>query len=98
MKLELRGLTVRYGSGPKAVTAVDGVDLALSAGQTLGLVGESGCGKSSIARAVVGLVPIQAGTVLLDGADFTSQRRRDTHAFRRRVQMVFQDPYASLNP
>jgi peptide/nickel transport system ATP-binding protein len=98
MKLELRGLTVRYGSGSNAVTAVDGVDLALPAGHTLGLVGESGCGKSSIARAVVGLAPIIGGQVLLDGADFTAQSRRDTHEFRRRVQMVFQDPYASLNP
>jgi peptide/nickel transport system ATP-binding protein len=98
VKLELRGLTVRYGSGPSALTAVDAVDLALPAGQTLGLVGESGCGKSSIARAIVGLAPIQSGHVLLDGADYTEQNRRETREFRRRVQMVFQDPYSSLNP
>src|SRR5579871_1866611 len=98
MTLELRGVSVRYGSGPTALTAVDGVDLALPAGQTLGLVGESGCGKSSIARAIVGLAPISSGQVLLDGIDYTDQRRRDTREFRRRVQMIFQDPYASLNP
>src|SRR5579871_4503339 len=98
MTLELRGVSVRYGSGPTALTAVDGVDLALPAGQTLGLVGESGCGKSSIARAIVGLAPISSGQVLLDGIDYTDQRRRETREFRRRVQMIFQDPYASLNP
>jgi peptide/nickel transport system ATP-binding protein len=98
VKLELTNLTVRYGSGANALTAVDQVNLSLAAGQTLGLVGESGCGKSSIARAIVGLVPIHSGTLLLDGDDYTAQNRRDTRDFRRRVQMVFQDPYSSLNP
>jgi oligopeptide/dipeptide ABC transporter ATP-binding protein len=74
------------------------VDLAVPAGQTLGLVGESGCGKSSIARAIVGLAPILSGQVLLDGTDYTDQNRREAREFRRRVQMVFQDPYSSLNP
>jgi peptide/nickel transport system ATP-binding protein len=98
VKLELQNLTVRYGSGTTGMTAVDQVDLSLAAGQTLGLVGESGCGKSSIARAIVGLVPIHSGTLLLDGVDHTAQNRRETREFRRRIQMVFQDPYSSLNP
>jgi peptide/nickel transport system ATP-binding protein len=96
--LEVRDLVVRYGFGSDALTAVDGVTLAVPEGGTLGLVGESGSGKSTIGRAVVGLVPVAGGQVLLDGADFTSQRKRTRPEFRRRVQMVFQDPFSSLNP
>jgi peptide/nickel transport system ATP-binding protein len=98
MKLELKGVRVRYGTGRNAVVAVDGIDLAVKSGQTLGLVGESGCGKSTVARAIVGLVPITAGTLLLDGQDYASTAKRNTPAFRRKVQMIFQDPYSSLNP
>ena len=98
MKLELRGLTVRYGQGRAALTAVDGVDLAIEKGSTLGLVGESGCGKSTIARAIVGLVPVASGRILLSGEDVTSERRRASRTFRRSVQLIFQDPYSSLNP
>jgi oligopeptide/dipeptide ABC transporter ATP-binding protein len=94
--LEVSGLTVRYGEGGKAFTAVDGVDLVVPQSGTLGLVGESGCGKSTIARAVLGLTPVAAGRVLIDGSDYT--QRRNSRAYRRTVQMVFQDPYASLNP
>jgi len=91
------GLTVRYGTGHTELRAVDGVSLAIPAGQTLGLVGESGCGKSTLARAIVGLVPVAAGHVLLEGAD-TSPHNHNAAVFRRRVQMIFQDPYSSLNP
>ncbi len=98
MKFELQRLTVRYGTGRDALTAVDGVSLNLPQGKTLGLVGESGCGKSSIARAVVGLVPVAGGKIFVDGLDYTDQRRRERSDFRRKVQMVFQDPYSSLNP
>ena len=98
MKLELQGLTVRYGSGRTLLTAVDGVDLSVPPRSTLGLVGESGCGKSTIARALVALVPIAGGRVLIDGVDHTSAGARNRPAFRRRVQMIFQDPYSSLNP
>jgi peptide/nickel transport system ATP-binding protein len=98
MKLELSGVRVRYGSGRNAVMAVDGIDLNVEAGETLGLVGESGCGKSTVARALVGLVPITSGTIRLEGQDFSSTRRRNAPSFRRRVQMIFQDPYSSLNP
>jgi peptide/nickel transport system ATP-binding protein len=96
--LEARGLTVRYGAGAQALTAVEGVNLTIRRGQTLGLVGESGCGKSTVARALVGLVPIVAGRVILDGTDCTRQATRNSARYRRRVQMVFQDPFSSLNP
>jgi peptide/nickel transport system ATP-binding protein len=98
MKLQLSGLKVRYRMGSESLAAVDGVDLAIPKGGTVGLVGESGCGKSTLARAVVGLVPISEGRVLLDGVDYTDHRRRNKREFRRRVQMIFQDPYSSLDP
>src|SRR4051812_34013744 len=98
MTLEVTALTVRYGTGHETLTAVDQVDLAIPRGTTLGLVGESGCGKSTVARAIVGLVPIAGGRVVLDGEDYTRSSRRDSAQFRRRVQMIFQDPYSSLNP
>jgi peptide/nickel transport system ATP-binding protein len=98
MKLELRSVSVRYGAGTDAFTAVDAVDLSLEGGSTMGLVGESGCGKSTLARAVVDLVPLARGTILLDGEDVTDPKLRNRSEFRRRVQMIFQDPYASLNP
>jgi peptide/nickel transport system ATP-binding protein len=98
MKLELQNVTVRYGTRRHGLTAVDGVDLTIGQGETLGLVGESGCGKSTVARAIVALVPISGGKLLVDGQDYTSSRSRETPAFRRRVQMIFQDPYSSLNP
>jgi peptide/nickel transport system ATP-binding protein len=96
--LEVRGLTVRYGSGAGALTAVENVDLDVPRGGTLGLVGESGCGKSTVARALVGLAPVVGGTIALDGADCSAQAARDSSGYRRRVQMVFQDPFSSLNP
>jgi oligopeptide/dipeptide ABC transporter ATP-binding protein len=96
--LELQGVRVTYGVGARALTAVDGVDLQVPRGRTLALVGESGCGKSTIAKAIVGLAPTVGGRVLLDGRDVTSERARRAARFRQRVQMVFQDPYSSLNP
>ena len=78
--------------------AVDGVDFDIPAGQTFSLVGESGCGKSTVARLVVGLYRPSAGSVLFDGADFAKLDRADQRPLRRRMQMIFQDPYASLNP
>ena len=96
--LELSGLTVRFGSGRQAFCAVDGVDLQVPAGQVVGLVGESGSGKSTLAKAAVGLIRPSAGRVLLGGEDVAGVRGRAARARRRSIQLVFQEPYASLNP
>jgi peptide/nickel transport system ATP-binding protein len=96
--LKVSGLTVRYGVGGRAVKAVDGVDLALPPGQVLGLVGESGSGKSTLARAIVGLAPVAGGSIMLDGHDLVKGGGGAGSGPRRRVQMIFQDPYSSLNP
>lgn len=81
-----------------ALRAVDGVSLALEAGKTLGLVGESGCGKSTLARALTGLTSVSAGRLLLNGQDVTAATRRQWRGYRAQVQMIFQDPLASLDP
>jgi len=81
-----------------SVHAVDGVDLEIRRGETLGLVGESGCGKSTLARLVTGLLPATAGSILLDGQDITRLRGGALRRVRRKMQMIFQDPYASLDP
>jgi peptide/nickel transport system ATP-binding protein len=87
---------VLAGEGRRSLKAVDGISFAIPRGTTLSLVGESGCGKSTVARLVVGLYGLTAGRVAFDGQPL-DQIRRDP-AQRRRMQMIFQDPYASLNP
>jgi peptide/nickel transport system ATP-binding protein len=87
------------GKPRQFVHAVDGVSFSIPRGQTLALVGESGCGKSTVARLLVGLYAPTAGSVVFDGRDIASTlRSSDAAALRRRMQMIFQDPYASLNP
>jgi peptide/nickel transport system ATP-binding protein len=103
--LDVRGLVREYrlarprlfAPAPR-LRAVDGVDLVVRAGESVGLVGESGCGKSTLARAVLALEPADGGAILLDGADVTGLSGPALMTVRRRVQMVFQDPYGSFDP
>jgi peptide/nickel transport system ATP-binding protein len=96
--LELSDVAVEYRRRGQRVRAVDGVDLTVGRGEIVGLVGESGCGKSSLARAAVGLEPLASGTVTFEGRDVTTLGRRRRPEYLRGLQMVFQDPYDSLNP
>ncbi len=81
-----------------AVRAVDGVDLEIRRGETLGLVGESGSGKTTLGKAILRLAPVTEGEIRFDGSDVTSMRAGDLRRLRGRMQMIFQDPYSSLNP
>src|SRR5438094_3920211 len=97
--LELRDVEVVYQRrGRESVRAVAGASLTVERGQIVGLVGESGCGKSSLARAAVGLVPAAAGTVRFEGREVTPLTRRARPRELAGLQMVFQNPYSSLNP
>jgi ABC-type glutathione transport system ATPase component len=95
--LDVRGLRVDYGRGRRRTTAVDGVDLDIAAGETLALVGESGSGKTTVGNAVLGLVPVAAGTIAFDGEDIAHADARRRRELTREIQVVFQDPYGSLN-
>ena len=104
--LQVSGLAKHFPAGRAAlrrggrgqVRAVDGLSFSVEPGQTLGIVGESGCGKSTTGRLIVRLLEPSAGSVVFDGEDITHRRGRDLRRLRRDLQMIFQDPYASLNP
>lgn len=97
--LDIKDLIVEFDAGGgRKLRAVDGVTLSIGRGESVGLVGESGCGKSSLGKAIVGLNPVAGGTVKFDGEEVGLIRGRAEERFRRRVQMIFQDPFDSLNP
>ncbi len=96
--LEVSGLKVHFPTPKGVVRAVDGLDLHIDAGETLGLVGESGCGKSTTARGITHLIRPTAGNVRLDGLELGGLSTKELRATRRNMQMIFQDPYASLDP
>ncbi len=96
--LSLRDVHVRFNTAAGTVRAVSGVSLDLAVGETLGLVGESGCGKSTLGKAILRLVPIAEGEVRVEGVDIAPLDRSQLNDMRRKVQMIFQDPYGSLNP
>ena len=96
--LEVSDLTKHFKAGRNQVVhAVDGVSFTLEKGKTLGLVGESGCGKSSCARTIIRIYDVTAGKILLDGTDITNMKQKELKPLRKNMQMIFQDPYASLN-
>jgi oligopeptide/dipeptide ABC transporter ATP-binding protein len=103
--LAVEGLAKHFETGASSLIrgrlklkAVDGVTFSLARGETLCLVGESGCGKSTVGKLVLRLIEPTAGVVRIDGAEMTQARGAELRAFRKRVQMIFQDPFASLNP
>jgi oligopeptide/dipeptide ABC transporter ATP-binding protein len=97
--LELRGLAKHFGvQGGRSVRAVDGIDLAISAGSSLGLVGESGCGKSTVARLVLRLIPPSGGEIRFAGTDIATLGEASMRPFRRDMQIIFQNPHAALSP
>ncbi len=96
--LAFEGVVREFAVGARTFRAVDGVSFHVGAGETLGLVGESGCGKTTVGRLILRLLPPTAGRIVFDGQDVTHLPERRLRAFRRQVQVVFQDPYSSLNP
>ena len=96
---EVKGLKKYFPlSGRRVLRAVDDVSFSIRRGETMGLVGESGCGKTTLGRTIIGLYPPTDGEILLEGRSITRLKGREAYALTKDIQMIFQDPYASLNP
>ena len=96
--LKVRDLTITFGSHRRKLSAVAGISFDIYEGETLGLVGESGCGKSTTGKALMRIVEPSSGTIELEGIELTTKKGKDLRNFRTRMQMIFQDPISSLNP
>lgn len=96
--LDIKNLVVSFGGGSSALTVLKGVNASINRGQTLGIVGESGSGKSTLAKSIVGLVQSSSGSIRIDGVDLAHLSGAQRRLMRRKVQMIPQDPYSSLNP
>lgn len=96
--IETQGLQKYFKTSKGFLHAVDGIDLKIEEGQTLGVVGESGCGKSTLGRAVLRLQEPTAGKIFYEGRDLMAMNKAEMHHMRTEMQMIFQDPYSSLNP
>lgn len=96
--LEVRHLKTYFKVKGKLLHAVDDISLTIPAGKTLGVVGESGCGKTTLGRTILGLVPATEGEIIYDGQDISRMNRRQFKELRKEMQIIFQDPYSTLNP
>jgi len=100
--LEIKNLKVEYTTsklnGSKTVKAVNGLSFVLQEGETYAIAGESGCGKSTLAKAVIGLISPKSGEILFCGKNIADFNKKELREYRKNVQMVFQNPYSSLNP
>ena len=96
--MQARGVRKEFKATGKIVHAVSGVDMDIYRGETLALVGESGCGKSTLGKLLLRLIPATAGSIVFDGEDITKMNKNQLRQARQKMQLIFQDPYASLNP
>ena len=102
--IEIKNLFVEYKTkkgilgGEKIIHAVNGVNLEIKKGEILAIAGESGCGKSTLAKALIKLEPVKSGEIMFEGLNILTQNKKELKEFRKHAQMVFQNPYASLNP